>query len=93
MDVVAYMMSRYFGLRSLGAAFGFGFGAMVLSGGVGPLIMGFGFDHTGSYRAPLAGFSLATIVAAALVGRLGPYRFTAAPKAQTPAVVRPEVEV
>jgi len=92
-DVLAYLTGRYFGLRSLGTAFGFGFGAMVLSGGVGPLIMGFAFDHTGSYRAPLAGFFIATIVAAALVGRLGPYRFTVAPKAQASMVVRPEVEV
>src|SRR5205814_1854319 len=68
-DVLAYLTGRYFGLRSLGTAFGFGFGAMVLSGGVGPLIMGFAFDHTGSYRAPLAGFFMATIDANVLCGR------------------------
>jgi len=74
-DLIAYFMSRYFGLRSLGTAFGFGFGAFILAGGLGPLIMGFAFDHTGSYRVPLAGFFVATIVAATLMSRLGPYRY------------------
>jgi MFS family permease len=74
-DIIAFLMSRYFGLRSLGRTFGFAFGAFVLAGGVGPLVMGVSFDRTGSYRGPLAGFFAATLVAAALLTRLGPYRF------------------
>jgi len=81
-DIIAYLMSRYFGLRSLGTAFGFAFGAFVLAGGVGPLIMGFAFDHTGSYRVPLAGFFVATVVAAALVCRLGRYRYDVPPQVE-----------
>ena len=73
-DIVAYLMGRYFGLRALGVAFGFTFGAFILASGLGPLIMGFAFDHTGSYRAPLAGFFFASLVSAALMGSLGPYR-------------------
>jgi len=92
-DIIAYLMSRYFGLRSLGAAFGVAFGAFVLASGLGPLIMGFAFDRTGSYRAPLAGFFCATMLAAALMGRIGPYRFTVKQHADTPAGVRPGVEV
>jgi cyanate permease len=68
-------MSRYFGLRSLGRTIGCAFGAFVVAGGVGPLVMGLSFDRTGSYRPPLAGFFVATLVAAALMSRLGPYRF------------------
>jgi hypothetical protein len=37
--------------------------------------MGFAFDHSGSYRIALIAFSIATALAAFLVGRLGPYRF------------------
>jgi MFS family permease len=74
-DIIAFLMSRYFGLRSLGRTIGFAFGAFVVAGGVGPLVMGLSFDRTGSYRVPLAGFFAATLVAAALVARLGPYRF------------------
>ena len=75
LDIIAYLISRYFGLRALGAAFGVAFGSFVIAAGIGPLLMGFAFDRTGSYRAPIAGFSIATMLAAVLVGRLGPYRF------------------
>jgi MFS family permease len=76
-DIIAYLMSRYFGLRSLGATVGFAFAAFVVAGGLGPLVMGFAFDRTGSYRVPLSGFGVAAIVAAMLVTRLGAYRFAA----------------
>jgi MFS family permease len=92
-DIIAYLMSRYFGLRALGVAFGFAFGAFILASGVGPAIMGFAFDHTGSYSAPLAGFSIACLAAAALLGRLGPYRFALTPKVEAPAGTRAGVEV
>jgi predicted MFS family arabinose efflux permease len=75
LDIIAFLISRYFGLRTLGAAFGVAFGSFVLAGGIGSLLMGFAFDRTGSYRAPIAGFSVATMLAAVLAGRLGPYRF------------------
>ena len=74
-DIIAFLMSRYFGLRSLGATVGFAFAAFVVAGGLGPLVMGLAFDRTGSYRLPLAAFTATAIVAAALVTRLGPYRF------------------
>jgi len=76
-DVIAFLMSRYFGLKSLGATMGFAFASFVIAGGVGPLLMGLSFDRTGSYRVPLAAFGVAVTAAAALVTRLGPYRFEA----------------
>jgi MFS family permease len=76
-DVIAFLMGRYFGLASLGSTMGFAFGAFVIAGGLGPLVMGFAFDRTGSYRAPLAVFGVAAIVAAMLLTRLGSYRFAA----------------
>lgn len=74
-DIIAYLLGRYFGLRSFGSAFGLAFGLFVLAGGIGPLLMGVAFDHFGSYRFPLAAFCLFTALAAVLVARLGPYRF------------------
>jgi MFS family permease len=76
-DVIAYLMSRYFGLRSLGTAFGFGFGSFALSGAVGVFLMGEGFELTHSYSVPLAGCFIAEIIAIALMARLGPYRYSA----------------
>ena len=77
-DVIAYLMSRYFGLRAFGTAYGHGFGAFVLAGAVGALLMGAGFDWTHSYTVPLAGFCVAMMIAIGLLTRLGPYRYAAA---------------
>lgn len=74
-DVIAYLIGRYFGLRSLGVAFGFAFGAFVLAGGMGPLLMDFAFDHSGSYTTAFAVTLLLAFLAAALLACLGPYRF------------------
>jgi cyanate permease len=60
----------------------------VLAGGIGGLLMGVGFDRTGTYRVPLAGFFLATAISVALFARLGPYRF---PVASEEALAHAEV--
>lgn len=86
-DIIAFLMSRYFGLRSLGATVGFAFGVFVVAGGLGPLVMGFAFDRTGSYRVPLTVFCVAAAASAVLVTRLGPYRFGAPPGDGAPARV------
>jgi MFS family permease len=74
-DFIAYLTSRYFGLRAFGRVYSSIFAAFGLSGALGPLIMGAGFDRTGSYRAPLFAFFCATLLAALIMTRLGPYRF------------------
>lgn len=74
-DIVAYLISRYFGLRSFGEIYGYAFSAFVITGALGPLLMGAGFDRTRSYVLPLMTFSLAALIAAAFVARLGPYRY------------------
>jgi MFS family permease len=76
-DMIAYLVSRYFGLRSFAEIYSLVFGAFGLAGAFGPLIMGAAFDLTGSYHAPLIAFSTATLVAAVLMTRLGPYRYRA----------------
>lgn len=92
-DMIAYLLSRYFGLRDLGVAFGFAFGSLILASGLGPPIMGFAFDAAGSYRTPLAGSFIACLIAAVLMSRLGPYRFMVTPAANDPAGVQAGVEV
>jgi MFS family permease len=76
-DLIAYLVSRYFGLRAFGRIFSYAFAAFALAGALGPLVMGAGFDATGSYRRPLASFFVSTLIAAALMTRLGPYRYRA----------------
>jgi MFS family permease len=76
-DIIAYLTSRYFGLRAFGEIYGYAFGAFALAGGIGTFLMGSGFDLTGSYRTSLVGFFAATLVAIVLMTRLGPYRYSA----------------
>jgi MFS family permease len=76
-DFVAYLTSRYFGLRSYGTIFGSIWAVFGVSGGLGAYLMGFGFDKTGSYVVPLSGFLCAAVLAALLILTLGPYRYRA----------------
>jgi MFS family permease len=73
-DLMPYVVSRYFGLRAFGEIYGCIVTAWGLGGMSGPFLMGAGFDATGSYRMVLAGFMVATMVAAGLMAKLGPYR-------------------
>ena len=83
-DIIAYLISRYFGLRAFGTAFGHSFAAFVLAGAFGTLLMGAGFDWTHSYTAPLAWFVAAMVVALGLLTLLGPYRYAAEPEESLP---------
>ncbi len=74
-DIIAYLTTRYFGLRSFGELFGWLWAVFGVSGGIGAYLMGVGFDRTGSYAAPLAGFSLAAFLSVLLMTSLGPYRY------------------
>jgi len=74
-DIIAYLVGRYFGLRAFGEIYGYVFASYVLAGALGPWLMGVGFDRFGSYGSILLGFSLATLLAVILMTRLGPYRF------------------
>ena len=74
-DLIPYLASRYFGLRDFGKVYSSLFAAFALAGALGPLIMGAGFDRTGTYGGPLVGFFLAILLATVLMTRLGPYRF------------------
>ena len=76
-DIIAYLTSRYFGLRSFGEIYGYAFGTYTFSGALGPMLMGVGFDHGGSYRMPLLLFFVATLIATVLLTRLGPYTYRA----------------
>jgi MFS family permease len=76
-DLIAYLVSRYFGLRAFGRVYSSAFAAFALAGSLGPLIMGASFDRTGSYRGALMTFLAANLFAAVLMTRLGPYRYRA----------------
>jgi MFS family permease len=74
-DLIPYLTARYFGLRAFGKIYSLVFAAFALAGALGPLILGAAFDKTGSYNAILIAFFAATLAAAVLIARLGPYRY------------------
>ncbi|MCS6924938.1 MAG: MFS transporter [Candidatus Binatia bacterium] len=73
-DLMAYGVSRYFGLRAFAEIYGYAFAAFGLGAVTGPLLMGGSFDLTGSYRLALGIFVAASLLAGLLMTRLGPYR-------------------
>jgi MFS family permease len=83
-ETMGYMISRYFGLRAFGTAFGLAFGAFMLAGAAGVLLMGAGYDRFHSYTVPLASFCGAMLLALLLLGRLGPYRYGVTCEANPP---------
>jgi MFS family permease len=74
-DMMAYLASRYFGLRSFATIYGYVFAAFMVAGALGPLIMGALFDHFHSYSAGLGAAAIGSLGAVALLALLGPYRF------------------
>ncbi len=75
-ESMAYMMSRYFGLAAFGTSYGVAFGAFMISGSAGVLLMGAGYDRFHSYTVPLASFCVAMALTVILLARLGQYRYT-----------------
>ena len=73
-EIIPYLTGRYFGLRAFGQIYGYGLISFTLGGVVGPPLMGMVFDATQSYSVGLLAFGIASLVAAAMVVRLGPYR-------------------
>jgi MFS family permease len=74
-DLIAFLLSRYLGMKSFGEIYGYLFAIFMLGSGVGPYLMGMAFDMAGSYRPALAGLSVALVAGCALLLGLGQYRF------------------
>jgi len=65
-DINPYLLSRYFGLRSLATLYGFNWMALGTASAIGPILMGRAHDATGSYAVILSELAIVTLVTAAL---------------------------
>lgn len=74
-DLMAFFVSRYFGLRSFAQIYGLMFGLFTVGTGLGPYAMGAGFDAFQSYGAIFVGFEVILLIACGLLLGLGPYQF------------------
>lgn len=72
-DLLAYLVSRYFGMRFYGTIYGVQMSIFGIAAGLGPPLVGAVFDRTGSYDFALR-LGIGTFLAGAmLIGLLGRY--------------------
>jgi predicted MFS family arabinose efflux permease len=73
LDILGYLVPRYFGLKRFGEIYGLMFGALNGGGAVGPLAMGAVYTAYGSYHYAFLAFAAMLLCACGLVCKLGPY--------------------
>ena len=78
-DVVPYLLSRYFGLRSFSVLYALTWTFYAIAGAIGPVLMGKAFDATGSYERLLFWLAIATLGIAPLMFLLPRYEKAPAP--------------
>jgi MFS family permease len=76
-DLIAYLQSRYFGLRAFGEIYGYFLAVFLVGSGIGPFLMGIAYAHSGDYSLALAAFAGCLFLACASMLTLGGYRFAA----------------
>lgn len=73
-DVMAFCVSRYFGLRSYSEIYGFLYLFFGLGSGLGPMLFGWDHDVNGSYQLSLTVACFVLVGSAAVLLALGRYR-------------------
>jgi MFS family permease len=77
-DMMAYLVSRYFGIRSFGALYGFMLMFVEAANAAGMLLMGWCFQLLHTYVPMMIAFEVFLLVAIVLMLTMGPYRYPAA---------------
>jgi len=72
-DILAYVIGKYFGLRSFGEIYGLLFVGILIGSALGPYAFGFGFERTGSYSSILIIVIIMNLAAIFLTKKLSPY--------------------
>jgi MFS family permease len=84
LSVLAYIVSRLFGLRAYGGLCGIIYSAAALATGMGPMLFGFCFDRFGSYQVALLVGEGVVLIALLLLLTLPPYAFGTTAKHASP---------
>ncbi|MCC7199718.1 MAG: MFS transporter [Gammaproteobacteria bacterium] len=72
-DVLAYLVGRYFGTRSYAELYGYQYSMWTLGSGFGPLLTAIAYDRLGGYEPALWAYVGCFVVACVMLARLGPY--------------------
>lgn len=73
LDVIAYMSSRYFGMKNYGKIYGAQFVFFAIGSGAAPAVFGWSQDVTGSYELILYSTAALFVVGSLLMLLMGPY--------------------
>ena len=87
-DLMAFMVGRYFGLRSFGTLHGLMFTFAVFANAAGSNLMGWCYQIKHTYTPAFALFEVFLVIAIILIARLGPYRY---PVVKRAPAVKPEM--
>lgn len=73
-DLMAFLVARYFGMKSYGAIYGAQYGFFAFGAGLAPVVFGKAFDKTGSYHSVLLLAAVFLVLGAVALLGLGRYR-------------------
>ena len=90
-DLIAFLVSRYFGQRSFGQLSGYCFMAFGFGSSAGRFLGGYAYDLAHSYNPALIGASIALVISVVLVNSLGPYLFPVRREAEPELAAQPAV--
>jgi MFS family permease len=76
-DLMAFFVSRYFGLRDYAKIYGLMFALFGIGTGIGPALSGASFDRFHSYLPIFVAYEVMLLVTCAIFLRLGPYPYPA----------------
>jgi MFS family permease len=74
-DLMSFLIARYFGIREFGSLHGLMFSAVLLGNFAGATLLGWSYQGLGSYRPGFILFEIMLVAACLLLLRLGPYRY------------------
>ncbi|MBA4354528.1 MAG: MFS transporter [Novosphingobium sp.] len=88
-DLLAYIVGRFFGLRAYGAIYGTQLSLFGIGAGLGPPLTGWVYDAGGSYGPALIAGMMLFPLSGLLIARLGPYPAAGATRPPLPRSIRP----
>jgi MFS family permease len=74
-DMMGFLVSRYFGLSALGKIYGALFASFTIAAGLGPYLIGLSFTLTKAYDAGFRSAAVLMLLAGVAIMTLGPYRY------------------
>jgi MFS family permease len=77
LDLIPYMLRRYFGLRAFSTLYGVVYSGFAVAGAIAPLALGHIYDKTGSYTSILNAFCGVTLAGSLAMLALPRYRYAA----------------